>query len=167
MKPASTTRPLSIFDHVADRVSYGMGTPLNIGVWIVLVAGWTLLFALHVVDADASFLPRWFTGTAFNFPLNLVTTVAELYIGFLVGAASNRSERNLERTLSRIEAQEAQIAAVEQSLSGAAEQNAVLMAQIRMDTARLDEIHRHLEAISAKMGIDLGPPNIPAPPPSA
>jgi hypothetical protein len=35
--------------------------------------------------------------------LNLVTTVAELFIGFLVGAASNRSERNLEATLGRIE----------------------------------------------------------------
>ena len=39
----------------------------------------------------------------FNFPLNLITTVAELFIGFLVGAASNRSERNLEATLGRIE----------------------------------------------------------------
>ena len=165
VKPAPTARRLTVFDRLADRVSYGMGTPLNIGVWIVLVVAWTLLFALHVVDANASFLPRWFTGTAFNFPLNLVTTVAELYIGFLVGAASNRSERNLERTLFRIEAQEAQIVAVEQTLSRAAEQNAVLMAQIKMDTARLDEIHRHLETISAKLDIDLGPPNIPAPPP--
>ena len=37
---------LSLFQRVADRVSYGMGTPTNIGIWIVLVVGWTLLFAL-------------------------------------------------------------------------------------------------------------------------
>ncbi len=62
---------------------------------------WLLLFALdhsHNVQ-NGSFMPKWFTSTGFNFPLNLVTTVAELYIGFLVGASSNRSERNFEATL--------------------------------------------------------------------
>jgi hypothetical protein len=63
---------------------------------LVLVLGWTMLFAVHIVSANANSLPTWFTGTAFNFPLNLVTTVAELFIGFLVAAAANRSERNLE-----------------------------------------------------------------------
>src|SRR5208282_2874766 len=92
-----------LFQRIADRVSYGMGTPLNIGIWVVLVVGWTLLFALNVVNANGTFLPKWFTSTGFNFPLNLVTTVAELYIGFLVGASSNRSERNLEDTLAQIE----------------------------------------------------------------
>jgi low affinity Fe/Cu permease len=101
---AATAAPerLSLFQRAADKVSYGMGTPLNIGVWIVIVVGWTLLFALHIVNARGTFLPLWFTSTGYNFPLNLVTTVAELYIGFLVGASSNRSERNLEATLGRI-----------------------------------------------------------------
>lgn len=97
----------SLFQRVADRVSYAMGTPLNIAIWLVLVVGWVLLFAIdHNRDVQlGSFMPAWFTSTGFNFPLNLVTTVAELYIGFLVGASSNRSERNLEATLSRLAAQ--------------------------------------------------------------
>ena len=94
-----------LFQRIADKVSYGMGTPLNIAIWIVLVVGWTLLFALSSSKSiqGGTFLPAWFTSTGFNFPLNLVTTVAELYIGFLVGASSNRSERNLEDTLAQIE----------------------------------------------------------------
>ena len=60
----------SIFNRVADYVSAAMGRPTNIMVWLVLVGGWTLLFAVHIVSANANFLPSWFTGTAFNFPLN-------------------------------------------------------------------------------------------------
>src|ERR1700683_4144711 len=114
-----------VFQRIADKVSYGMGTPLNIAIWIVLVVGWTLLFLVdrnpHV--QSGSFMPAWFTSTGYNFPLNLVTTVAELYIGFLVGAASNRSERNLEATLGRISAQDEQIGLVETKLSEALSQN--------------------------------------------
>jgi hypothetical protein len=129
---AATSAPerLSLFQRAADRVSYGMGTPLNIGVWIVLVVGWTLLFATHVVNASGTFLPSWFTSTGYNFPLNLVTTVAELYIGFLVGASSNRSERNLETTLGRISAQDDQISSVETKLSEALRQNTALTTEI-------------------------------------
>ena len=47
---------LPLFQRIADRVSYGMGTPLNIGIWIIVVVGWTLLFALHFVNAGG-FLP--------------------------------------------------------------------------------------------------------------
>lgn len=125
---------LSLFQRAADRVSYGMGTPLNIGIWIVIVVGWTLIFGLHLVNANGTFLPAWFTSTGFNFPLNLVTTVAELYIGFLVGASSNRSERNLETTLARISAQDDQINAVEITLSQALEQNTALTAEIHQLT---------------------------------
>jgi len=96
----------SVFERTADYVSAAMGRPTNIMVWLVLVTGWTLIFALHLVSANATFLPDWFTGTAFNFPLNLLTTVAELFIGFLVAAAANRSERNLELTLAAIQASE-------------------------------------------------------------
>jgi low affinity Fe/Cu permease len=106
----------SVFEKVADYVSAAMGRPVNIMVWLALVIGWTLLFATHIVSANANFLPVWFTGTAFNFPLNLVTTVAELFIGFLVAAASNRSERNLNRTLAAIAQQETQIGQVEDGL---------------------------------------------------
>jgi low affinity Fe/Cu permease len=121
---------MSMFQRVADKVSNGMGTPTNIGIWIVLVVGWTLLFALHIVDASGSFLPAWFTSTGFNFPLNLVTTVAELYIGFLVGASSNRSERNLEATLARLGAQEQQITDVDLKLSKTLELNTTLTREV-------------------------------------
>jgi hypothetical protein len=122
---------LSLFQRVADRVSYGMGTPTNIAVWIVLVAGWTLLFAFGGSKiASGTWLPVWFTSTGFNFPLNLVTTVAELYIGFLVGASSNRSERNLEVTLASLGAQEQQIRQVELKLGRTLEVNTTLTREV-------------------------------------
>jgi low affinity Fe/Cu permease len=133
----------SIFDRIADYVSAAMGRPTNIMVWLVLVVGWTLLFAVHVVSANANFLPGWFTGTAFNFPLNLVTTVAELFIGFLVAAAANRSERNLELTLAAIAQQEKQIEDVEAKLSEEVASNTLLTQQVH-DMA--SEIHAFLTA---------------------
>jgi low affinity Fe/Cu permease len=120
----------SIFNRIADYVSAAMGRPANIMIWLVLVAGWTMLFAVHIVSANANFLPGWFTGTAFNFPLNLVTTVAELFIGFLVAAAANRSERNLELTLTAIADQEKHIEDVETSLSKEVAANTALTQQV-------------------------------------
>jgi hypothetical protein len=96
----------------------------------VLVVSWTSLFAAHVVSANANFLPGWFTGTAFNFPLNLVTTVAELFIGFLVAAAANRSERNLELTLAAIAEQEEHIEDVQAKLSAELASNTALTEQV-------------------------------------
>jgi low affinity Fe/Cu permease len=134
--PAGLDRE-SVFERVADSVSAAMGRPKNILVWLVLVIGWTLLFALHIVSANANFLPAWFTGTAFNFPLNLITTVAELFIGFLVAAASNRSERNLDRTLAAIAEQEKQVRAVEDSLQTSLEANTALTLQVHKLTAAI------------------------------
>jgi hypothetical protein len=70
---------LSLFQKIADRVSYGMGTPQNITIWIILVGTWV---ALRPLISHHNFLPAWFTSNSFNFPLNSVTTVLELYIGF-------------------------------------------------------------------------------------
>jgi hypothetical protein len=132
--PTATTAPerLSLFQRVADKVSYGMGTPQNISIWVVLVLSWVLIFALdHSKTVQSgSFMPAWFTSTGFNFPLNLVTTVAELYIGFLVGASSNRSERNLEATLGRLSTQDQQISDVEAKLSKSLEQNTALTREV-------------------------------------
>jgi hypothetical protein len=132
--PTATAAPerLSLFQRVADKVSYGMGTPLNIFIWVVLVVGWVLIFALdHARTVQSgSFMPHWFTSTGFNFPLNLVTTVAELYIGFLVGASSNRSERNLEATLGRLSLQDQQISDVELKLSRTLQQNIALTREV-------------------------------------
>jgi low affinity Fe/Cu permease len=141
-RPSALETPerLSLFQRLADRVSYGMGTPTNIGVWVIVVVGWTLLFAVGGPKIDGgTWLPAWFTSTGFNFPLNLVTTVAELYIGFLVGASSNRSERNLEATLAHLDAQEQQIAAVEEKLSETLELNMLLTRQVHELTKVIHE----------------------------
>lgn len=135
----------SIFDRTADYVSAAMGRPANIVVWLVLVVGWTGLFAAHIVSANANFLPGWFTGTAFNFPLNLVTTVAELFIGFLVAAAANRSERNLELTLAAIAEQEEQIEDVQTKLSAELASNTALTQQVH---EMASEIHALLTKAS-------------------
>jgi hypothetical protein len=128
-----TPAKLSAFQRIADKVSYGMGTPTNIIIWILGVATWV---AMGPYLAHHNFLPGWFTSNGFNFPLNTVTTIAELYIGFLVGASSNRSERNLEATLAGIAAQEQQISDVEEKLSEALDQNTKLTAEIH-ELARL------------------------------
>jgi uncharacterized membrane protein len=93
----------SRFVRVADRVSYAMGTWQNIVVWIILVGAW---FAFGPYLAHHSVLPSWFTSNNFNFPLNTVTTIAELYIGFLVGASTNRTERHNRSQADRMEALE-------------------------------------------------------------
>ncbi len=85
---------------VADRVSYAMGTWQNIVVWLILVGTW---FAFGPYLANHSVLPAWFTSNNFNFPLNTVTTIAELYIGFLVGASTNRTERHNRNQADRME----------------------------------------------------------------
>jgi low affinity Fe/Cu permease len=88
------------FIKLADAVSFGMGTPTNIFFWILAVVIW---FWLGSTKADlfinGNFLPAWFTSNAWNFPLNTITTLAELYIGFLVAAAANRSERELRKVI--------------------------------------------------------------------
>lgn len=100
---AEPQRRSSVFVRFTDAVSFGMGTPTNIGFWLLAVAAW---FALALImptkfSQDPGF---WnvFTSTSWNFPLNTVTTLAELYIGFLVGAAANRSERHLFELLERM-----------------------------------------------------------------
>lgn len=127
---------LSLFQRIADRVSYAMGTPTNIIIWLLAVGTW---IALGPYIAGHNFLPGWFTSNSFNFPLNTVTTIAELYIGFLVGASSNRSERNLEATLRRISAQETQIGDVEDKLARALELNTELTREVHELTKLIHE----------------------------
>src|SRR3989338_8877608 len=88
------------FVKIADAVSFGMGTPTNIAFWVLAVAVWFFLgFTRRELFVDGSILPDWFTSDAWNFPLNTITTLAELYIGFLVAAAANRSERTLRKMI--------------------------------------------------------------------
>ena len=79
-----------------DAVSYFVGTPGNIIFWLVILGIWVALGAIFPdLFLKTNFLPAWFTSTSWNFPLNTVTTLLELYIGFLVAAAANRSEKRL------------------------------------------------------------------------
>jgi hypothetical protein len=66
--------------------------------------------------------------------------VAELYIGFLVGASSNRSERNLEDTLAQIET-------LEKSLGTLIQENTDLANKVKMDTVLLQDLHVHVGAL--------------------
>ena len=131
----------SVFERVADYVSAAMGRPVNIMVWAVAVIGWTLLFALggHKLQSG-SFLPPWFVSLGYNFPLNLTTTVAELFIGFLVAAAANRSERNLHVTLAAIGKQETQISDVEGKLALELDKNTALTQQVHELAAEIHDI---------------------------
>ncbi len=91
------------FLKIADFVSFGMGTPTNIIFWILAVLIWFYLGVTRpALFTHANFLPDWFTSTAWNFPLNTITTLAELYIGFLVAAATNRAERELRKIIEEI-----------------------------------------------------------------
>ncbi len=91
------------FLKLADAVSFGMGTPTNIIFWILAVAVWFILGATkQELFLKGKLLPEWFTSNQWNFPLNTITTLAELYIGFLVAAAANRSERELRKIIEKI-----------------------------------------------------------------
>ena len=156
-------RPTS-FDRFADWVSEAMGRPYNIAFWFVLVAGWTLIFALggpHL--ANGSWLPTWFTSQGYNFPLNLVTTVAELFIGFLVATAANRAQNALTALLDKIDMQEEQIGATEANIVTLMRENTeiirqihTLTTQVAKDTALIIEVHKHVSALTAHAGLDVG-----------
>jgi low affinity Fe/Cu permease len=129
----------SFFEKIADYVSAAMGRPANIIVWLILVLAWTFIFAFggkHL--ASGTWMPAWFTSTGFNFPMNLITTVCELFIGFLVAAASNRSERNLDRTLAAIAAQGVKVQETEDRLAAVDAENGALL---RQNTELTEEVH--------------------------
>lgn len=129
------------FQRFADWVSEAMGSPANIVFWLVAVLAWFSIFAFGGARlASGSWLPAWFTSQGFNFPLNLITTVAELFIGFLVATAANRSQRALTALLGRIEKQEAQISLVEQNLAAQLQQNTDLTAEVHTLTKAIHEL---------------------------
>ena len=131
----------SPFEKVADWVSAAMGRPKNIIVWLILVTGWPLIFAFGGPRiASGTWLPAWFTSQGFNFPLNLITTVAELFIGFLVAAASNRSERNLKTTLAAIQAAEDRDAETEAKITEGIDANTALTQQVHDLTAEVRQL---------------------------
>jgi low affinity Fe/Cu permease len=161
------------FNRFADWVSEAMGRPLNIAFWFVLVVAWTLIFALggHKLSSG-TWLPAWFTSQGYNFPLNLVTTVAELFIGFLVATAANRAQNALTALLDKIDMQEEQIEATEANIVTLITENTdltseihTLTTQVAKNAALIVEVHQHVTALTAQAGLDVGksPPNT-APP---
>jgi low affinity Fe/Cu permease len=171
--PVESTDPPEregVFLKLADSVSEGMGKPLNIGLWLTAVVVWTLMFALSKQLDKGTFLPAWFISQGFNFPLNLITTVAELFIGFLVAAATNRAERALVTLIKHIYAQSDKIEAVEESLSTALAENTALTQQVHANTLLIQDLHRHVTALSRHFELkasDLDPPSSDPQPPNA
>jgi low affinity Fe/Cu permease len=147
-----------VFDRLADWVSYAMGRPKNIVFWLVLVLCWTFLFAFggpHL--ASGNWLPRWFTSTGFNFPLNLVTTVAELFIGFLVAAAANRSEKALRAVIEHIVTETDEIDELIKENTELTRQNNALALQVQATTVCLEEMHAYVKAIGAHLEVAVEP----------
>jgi uncharacterized membrane protein len=135
---------VSPFVRVADRVSYAMGTWQNIVVWLILVGTW---FALGPWIAHHSLLPSWFTSNDFNFPLNTVTTIAELYIGFLVGASTNRTERHNRSQADRMEALENLIETELKRNSRVTEDAHAIAEEVRAQVPVVRETHPYLERL--------------------
>ena len=168
-QPTTIEKPPGRFLKFANWVSEAMGRPTNIAFWFVLVVAWTLVFALgghHL--ASGTWLPAWFTSTGFNFPLNLITTVAELFIGFLVAAAANRAQDALTVLLAHIRATVERDTTIASDLQTAIAENTELTKQVHElqvtmshQTALLDEIHRHLGALSPQAGLFPPPPASP------
>jgi low affinity Fe/Cu permease len=161
------------FDRFADWVSEAMGRPLNILFWMVLVLAWTLIFALggHKLSSG-TWLPTWFTSQGYNFPLNLITTVAELFIGFLVATAANRAQNALTALLDKIDTQEVQIETTEANIVSLIKENTDLTNEIHTLTTRVAknaaliiEVHRHVTALTTHAGLDVGdfPPDASPP----
>lgn len=130
------------FITIADKVSFGMGTPTNILFWVIAVLVWFYLgYTRRELFASGNFLPDWFTSDSWNFPLNTITTLAELYIGFLVAAAANRSERTLRKM---IEHTKTTVDKVEQIN---AKQNELLEALIKYQEKELKKEDEVLKAV--------------------
>lgn len=143
-----------VFDRLADWVSYAMGRPKNIVFWLVLVLCWTFVFAFggpHLASGD--WLPKWFTSTGFNFPLNLITTVAELFIGFLVAAAANRSENALGDIIQHIMTETDEIDELIKENTDLTRQINALALQLQATTACLEEMHAYVKAIGAHLQV--------------
>ena len=176
--PGTTTQAMqdavkrpTAFDRFADWVSEAMGRPLNIAFWFVLIVAWTLIFALGGPKlSNGSWLPTWFTSQGYNFPLNLITTVAELFIGFLVATAANRAQNALTALLDKIDMQEEQIEATETNIVTLVKENIDLTSEIHTLTTEIRtltmqvlnnatliaETHQRVAALTAQAGLDVG-----------
>jgi len=137
-KPKTTSKKTGFFLRFANWISEAMGKPPNIIFWFILITIWTCIFAFGGPRlSSGSWLPGWFTSQGFNFPLNLITTVAELFIGFLVAAAANRSQDALTSLILHIKQ--------------ALDNDVLLEKRIIESDASVD---RQLQVIAKHLGID-------------
>lgn len=87
------------FTLISEKVAEIQTTWWNCALWAIVLLIWTAmgprLALLH--------LPAWFISPGFNFPLNTLTTVMELFLAFLVGANTNRTSKILEAHICRME----------------------------------------------------------------
>ena len=79
----------------------------------------------------------WFTSQFSVLPLNLITTVAELFIGFLVATAANRSQNTLTTLLDKIDMQEEQIEATETNIVTLIKENTEYTSEIHSLTTEI------------------------------
>lgn len=85
------------FTDLADIISEGMGKW-----WVSMIAALLIiLWTLYCMFTQGT---GWWYGLFYNMPLNLCTTIAELFIGFLIAAAANRVERRHDQLLYEIKA---------------------------------------------------------------
>src|ERR1700761_7716682 len=130
------------FVDFADKISYGIGTPLNIGFWVFAVIVWFVIFIVHPSLAHKSFMPSWFTSTSFNFPLNTVTTLMELYVGFLVAAATNRAQRALTKLFGHMLHVMEQQDRMEKNMMDLLNENTRLTSEVHRLTSEIHEVVR-------------------------
>jgi hypothetical protein len=128
------------FVDFADKVSYAIGTPQNIGFWLFACMAWFALFIINPSLAGKNFMPNWFTSTSFNFPLNTVTTLMELYIGFLVAAATNRAQRALTKLFSHMMHVMEQQDRMEGNMMTLLEENTRLTTEVHRLTSEINEV---------------------------
>jgi hypothetical protein len=133
-------RQPSAFQSACEWISAAQGSPANIAFWLLLVTVWVVIFWAHIVSAAGTFLPAWFTGQGFNFPLNLVTTVAELFIGFLVATAANRAQSALSLLIDGVKTGIDTTEAVSRQTHDLVQQNIALTQEVR-DLARAVQEH--------------------------
>jgi len=144
---ALRNRLKSRYGRFCDWVSEAMGRPLNITFWFVAIVVWTGIFAFgnsHL--ASGAWMPAWFTSTGYNFPLNLITTVAELFIGFLVGTAANRSQNALTALLGHMQTMLDWIKTNDEGLSAQGDQLSAHGDQLTAQADQIVEFGRSLRA---------------------
>ena len=140
------------FLKVADAVSFGMGTPTNIFFWILAIVIWFVLgYWRSDLFVRGSFLPDWFTSNAWNFPLNTITTLAELYIGFLVAAATNRSERKLRKIIITIKRTLDKVETINRQQT---EMLTILMKDQKREIAKENEMLRQVKGLTQDREVD-------------